>query len=61
MVVENKTVLDNEESKISEVRIGRAEKLPMHTHARRYVTFVMNDATVRVTLQDGTFHIPETE
>ena len=53
MVAESKTVLDNEKIKISEIRIGRGEKLPMHTHDRKYVTYVMNDATVRVTLLDG--------
>ena len=47
MVTESKPLLDNERVKVSEVRIGPGERLPMHTHGR-YINYVMSDAKVRV-------------
>ena len=52
MVTESKAVLDNERVKVSEVRIGPGERLPMHTHGR-YVNYVLGDAKVRVIPKDG--------
>jgi len=47
MVTESKPLLDNERVKVSEIRIGPGERLPMYTHGR-YINYVMSDAKVRV-------------
>jgi quercetin dioxygenase-like cupin family protein len=52
MVAESKPILENERVKVSEIRIGPGERLPMHTHGR-YINYVLTDATVRVIPKDG--------
>jgi hypothetical protein len=52
MVAESKPLLDNDRVRLSEVRIGSGERLPMHTHGR-YINYVMSDAKVRVIPKDG--------
>ena len=52
MVAESKPLLDNERVKVSELRIGPGERLPMHTHGR-YINYVMSDAKLRVIPKDG--------
>jgi len=51
-LIGTKVILENEKVKIVEVRIPVGEKMPMHTHGN-YVSYVMNQAKVRITLPDG--------
>ena len=52
MVAESKPLLDNERVKVSEIRIGSGETLPMHTHGR-YINYILCDAKVRAIPKDG--------
>ena len=50
MVAESKPLLDNERVKVSEVRIGPGERLPMHTHGR-YINYDFETWTEIAALQ----------